>query len=263
MERRARLLFIVAILAIAPGGLIAQRPASATVRIHVVDSIGRDIPRADLVVVHNQHEAVLVAHTDSTGRIEFAFSPAGGRYTVLARKIGFVEHTDTLHVGAGDTISLEFRLRRAVATLGAVRTTATRLSRYKLPTVDAAEIAGEKRLLLSLGDVIQVLRPDIAYQSHRCVDGEHLRPLVPGPIPPSRRFIKVPANVKVYVNGDYFPGDADPWNSIYADHIAEIHYVNCNDKSIPGLPPEPWPALYVVLKPGYDWDTNRGSFKVP
>lgn len=261
MERSARLLFIVVVLAISPAGLIAQRPTSATVRIHVVDSSGRAIPRADLVVVHNAREAVLVAHTDSSGRIEFAFSPEGGRYTVLARKIGFVEHTDTLHADAGDTISLEFRLRRSVATLGAVRTTAPRLSRYKLPNVDATEIAGETRLLLSLGDVIQVLRPDIAYQSYRCVDGEHLHPLVPGPIPRSRRFIEVPSNVKVYVNGDYFPGDADPWNSIYADHIAEIHYVNCNDTSIPGLPPEPWPALYVVLKPGYDWDTNRGSFK--
>jgi hypothetical protein len=35
--------------------------------------------------------------------------------------------------------------------------------------------------------------------------------------------------------------------------------VTCNDGSVAGLPKLPWPAVYVVLKPGYAWDANAGS----
>ncbi len=45
--------------------------------------------------------------------------------------------------------------------------------------------------------------------------------------------------------------------SIRAGDIAEIRYVNCWDTSMPGLGTNN--AVYVVLKPGLDWDWQRGS----
>lgn len=256
----AAVLLVASLCAAAP--LRAQSAPNIVIRITVADSSGAAVPDVDLSLAANGALTVLMARSDPGGRATIHLRRAADFYTVTAGKLGFAPQVDTV-MSSNDTTSLTFHLHGAVATLGTVRSTASALPKYKRPSVDAAEIAGEKRLLLSLGDVIEVLRPDIAYQSHRCPDGEHLRPFEPGSIPRAHRIRKPPVNVRVYINGEYFPGDADPWNAIYADHIAEIHYVNCFDTSIPGLPPVAWPSLYVVLKAGYDWNTNRGSFKAP
>ena len=255
----ATLLLMAFCYAAAP--LRAQSAPNLVIHVSITDNSGAAVPDVDLSLAAHGALTVMLARSDSGGRATFRLRRAAELYTVSARKLGFAPAVDTV-TSASDTVSLTFHLRSAVATLGAVRSTASALPKYKWPSVDAAEIAAEKRPLLSLGDVIAVLRPDIAYQSHRCPDGEHGRPIEPGPIPKAHRIRKPPENVRVYINGEYFPGDADPWNAIYADHIAEIHYVNCFDKSIPGLPPVAWPSLYVVLKPGYDWNWNRGSFRV-
>ena len=46
--------------------------------------------------------------------------------------------------------------------------------------------------------------------------------------------------------------------SIRAEHVDEIRLVNCWDTSLPGMGANN--ALYVALKPGFDWDWKRGSF---
>ena len=62
------------------------------------------------------------------------------------------------------------------------------------------------------------------------------------------------------MNGRWIPPEWDPWNSISSDHIAEIRYVNCNDKSIPGLPERAWASVYVTLKPRIGWSLRTGSY---
>ena len=85
-----------------------------------------------------------------------------------------------------------------------------------------------------------------------------MAPLVRGPIPATRDDL---LKMEVYVNGRWVPPEWDPGHLIHSEHIAEVRYVDCFDKSMPGLPQLPWGALYVTLKPGIDWNLKRGSFE--
>jgi hypothetical protein len=93
------------------------------------------------------------------------------------------------------------------------------------------------------------------------VAGPELGPRI-SPLIPRSRNIHVPASARVYVNGRLIHADWDPWNSIRAEDIAEIRFVNCMDNTIPGLPPKAFPSVYVLLKPGYTWSLRDGSYQI-
>jgi hypothetical protein len=242
----------------------AQMAGPLTIHVRVTDAARAPIGGADLVVVKDGREGVVFGRTDASGRFVFGFAADEQvSYTVVARKIGYLPATLPLATASGDSVFLDIVLTTGGPTLDTVRINQRSLALAKQPFLGADEIEKDTRSILSLGDALAKLRPDIAYQSHKCVAGERLRPLIHGPLPPLHGPIKPPYQAKVYVNGRYIPGDADPWRSIRAEHIAEIRYVNCLDNSIPGLPEQAWPTVYVALKPGYGWDVKKGTYQLP
>jgi hypothetical protein len=244
------------------GGAQAARPA--IVRVHVTDSSRVALGEVDLVVIKDKTDPVLFGRTGSDGRFAFAFEPESASYQLALRRVGYVQTSRRLAVSPGDTLVLEIPLARLPKSLDTIRVTEKELPLAKRPFVEATEIARDKRSILSLGDVLGALRPDVAYQSYKCVSSATRGVMVtPGPIPRSRRPTQPPRGARVYINGKWFPPEFDPFNSIHAEHIAEVRYVNCLDNSIPGLPARAWASVYVVLKPGILWDFKRGSYEDP
>lgn len=285
MRLMNRIPWVLALLA--PGVVpVAARPQAsgmAYVRVHISDTAAAPLSGVDLVVVKNGREPVLLGQTDTSGRYTFRFEPDSARYRLTVRKLGYVQTVRLLPVAPRETLLVELSLARLPRALDTIKVAAEKLPLAKQPFIGADEIEKDTRMIVDLRDVVGKLRPDIGYQSYRCVANGNGRsaPVVPplsrggssasggrggsrgrggvsataGPRPP------VPP-ARIYVNGVWaFAGD--PWASIHAEHIAEIRYVNCNDTSIPGLPERPWPSIYVVLKPGYIWDIKWGSHEDP
>jgi hypothetical protein len=232
------------------------------VRILVSDSARAPLRDADVALLKNGNEPVMIGRTDAAGLYVIRFEPEKATYSVLARQIGFAPATRTVEPTLGDTITVSLVLARGQRyALDTVRITERELPLPKRPFLGAEEIAADTHSILSLGDALAVLRADIAYQSYRCVSSGRARgPIVRGRIPPRRGTTRPPTQARVYVNGRWIPPEWDPWNSISSDHIAEIRYVNCNDKSIPGLPERAWASVYVTLKPGIGWSLRTGSY---
>ena len=249
---------------LAPGWAHAQQPRPALVRVHVTDSSRVALGDVDLVVIRDKTEPVLFGRTGADGRFAFSFEPESASYDMAIRRVGYVQTSRRLQVSAGDTVVLDIPLARLPRALDTIRVTEKPLPLARRPFVGAAEIAADKRSILSLGDVLGALRPEIAFQSFKCVSSASrgVR-VVPGDIPRSRRMTKPPYAARVYINGKWFPPEFDPFNSIHAEHIEEVRYVNCLDNSIPGLPERAWASVYVVLKPGILWDYKRGSYEDP
>ena len=169
-----------------------------------------------------------------------------------------------LAAAAGDTLALEILLAKLPKALDTIRVVERELPLARRTFVDSSEIARDKRSILSLGDVLGALRPDISYQSYRCVaPANHGVIISGGIIPMSHRVVHPPYLARVYINGRWFPPEFNPWQAIHSEHIAEVRYVNCLDNSVPGLPERAWASVYVVLKPGILWDYKRGSYEDP
>jgi hypothetical protein len=249
---------------LAPGAVCGQQPRPALVRVHVTDSSRVALGDVDLVVIRDKTEPVLFGRTGADGRFTFSFEPESASYEMAVRRVGYLQTSRRLQVSAGDTVVLEIPLARLPRALDTIRVTEKPLPLVRRPFVGAAEIAADKRSILSLGDVLGALRPEIAFQSFKCVSSASrgVR-VVPGDIPRSHRNTKPPYAARVYINGKWFPPEFDPFNSIHAEHIEEVRYVNCLDNSIPGLPERAWASVYVVLKPGILWDYKRGSYEDP
>ena len=258
-----RLAFVRLLLTAAlgwPALLCAQR-SQIVVHVQLHDSTGTPIPGVNVVLLRDSADAVLFSVSNAAGQSNFTFDEDDkSSYSISTRKLGYTATERTLDKSSKDTITMSLLLAR-VAGLDTIRVVSTPLKLERQPYIDAAEIAKSTRSILSLRDVIGKLRPEIDYQAHRCVvDAQpfsHMAPLIP-----MARGIHIPRAARVYVNGRWIPGEWDPWNSIHAEHVAEIRYVNCMDKSIPGLPDKAFPSVYVLLKPGYTWDLRYGSYQI-
>ena len=253
----------------APAALRAQASGMAYVRVHVADTANAPLKNVDLAVVRNGRDVVLFGQTDAAGRYTFRFEPDTGRYRLTARALGYVTTARLLPVAARETLTVEFAMAKLPPALDTIKVSTTPLPLARQPFIGADEIAKDTRMVVNLRDVIGKLRPDIGYQSYKCVangSGRSAQGLIQGrggrsTRAPARRGPPIPP-ARVYVDG-VWAFDGNPWENIQADHIAEIRYVNCLDNSIPGLPERAWPSIYVVLKPGYIWDIKWGSHEDP
>jgi hypothetical protein len=248
-------------LFLCPVALFAQRGTQIVVRIQLHDSTGTPIPGVNVVLLRDSTDAVLFSVSNAAGQSNFSFDEDDkSTYSISTRKVGWTATERTLDRSAKDTITMSLLLAR-VTGLDTVRVVAAPLKLERQPYIGAEEIAKSTRSLLSLRDVVGKLRPEIDYQAYKCVadpePGPYMAPLIP-----RARDIHVPAAARVYVNGRLIHADWDPWNSIHAEDIAEIRYVNCMDKSIPGLPEKAFPSVYVLLKPGYAWSPREGSYSI-
>jgi hypothetical protein len=250
------------VLILIPGVLHAQRGDQIVVRVQLTDSSGTPIPGVNVVLLRDSTEAVVFSVSDAAGQSNFSFDEDDRfTYSISTRKVGYTATERTLDKSAKDTIAMLLVLAR-VAGMDTVHVVERALSPLRQPYLGAAEIADSRRSILSLRDALGKLRPQLDYQVRRCVVDPQPRSQMPPIIPIDHGPVHIPTKARVYVNGRWIPGDWDPWNSVHAEHIAEIRYVNCMDSSIPGLPAKAWPSVYVLLKPGFVWDLRNGSHLV-
>jgi hypothetical protein len=258
--RRARFFgAIAALLAVYSAAMPAQTPY-ARIGVRVADTSGVAIADAELLLYDDVTRLSSAARTDSVGAARLTIAKPSSSLVLTARKLGYAVVSRRLDVRTDDSLFVEITLSHAITVLPRVGIDASRLPKDRQPFIDAAEIANDTRSILSLSDVMKKLRPDVTYQDRKCLPRHRGAPLMRGPIPATRRD---ELGEEVYVNGRWIPWEWDPGHLIHSEHIAEVRYVNCFDKSIEGLSEVPWPALYVTLKPGIGWDLKRGSFEDP
>ena len=222
---------------------IAQH-TSIVIRVRVVDTLGPPIAGANVSVLQGLKEVVSSGTTDMNGARQFVVPRRTEDYQVSARRIGF-RRTDRLFPSPGaDTISIELRMRRTVETLEAVKVAERESVRRRRYYVDADAIAASKRPIIDALDVILKLRPDMLRGlSGKCplrnywVNGRRIRQLV------------TPVREQTVLGG------------IKAEHIAEITYADCFDKTVERIGGQA--AVFVVLKTGVDFELGVGSFVLP
>lgn len=106
-----------------PSGALAQRPSPpsrATIDGSVTDSSLAPLGGATITLLGSP----IAATTAESGRFRVTALPAG-EYVILVRRLGYASASASLHLGEGDTLRPAFALRRAVAALDTMRTSAT------------------------------------------------------------------------------------------------------------------------------------------
>jgi hypothetical protein len=281
MYKRAGVLIGLALCA-APAR--AQTPAPrATVHAYVTDAAGTPVPDAELVVVRGDSDAVHVARTDSAGHIAFTMELADARYSVLIRKIGFLDVQGPLAVANGDTANLRVTfIRLATSALDTVRVRANRRVLSSDYHLTAADIANSTRPLLDGLDILAKLRPEMLGDAWKCPDppamtssgplafasstgGMPRRPMGMQPMKVQRRVGTEHAIVQfLWINGQRVSVGGVPAMSpesllvqVHPEHVAEMTYTGCYDSSVPLAGGRN--ALFVILKPGYVFDYNDGT----
>ncbi len=111
-----------------------------SIRGRVADTTGAPIISAQVTIV----ELSRAATTDSSGAFAFAGVP-GGRYTLVARRIGYSAISRTIRVVPGERTTIDLRLPRIIGDLEPVVVTATRnaldIARSALPVT---QLAGDR-----------------------------------------------------------------------------------------------------------------------
>ena len=242
----------------------AQSTKPAVVRVLVVDTNRVPLGGADVIVIRDRSQAILIGQTDSTGHYAFRIDVDNDRkYSIAARRLGFAPAASDIRLVAGDTLSIDVELERTSATaLPSVLVEGQKASHF----FDSTEIAHSHRTLYDAYDAVRKLRPDMLSDPDRCprqptdnvwVNGKRVlfmasRTPVFGYRPPTG-FVTRVASRKIGP-----PAVDSTLASIKAQHIAEIRWVDCNDHSLPGMGSNN--AIYIVLKPGIGWDFKRGSY---
>lgn len=249
----------------------AQSPGIAIVRVKVQDSAGTAIPDAQIVLSHGKLGAIELGRSDAGGRYTFIGPYEHGEYTVSARRIGYASGSSSFMLNA-NTVSIGLVLQHVAPTLDTVRIDAD-VPRSKNYFLDAASIAASSRVIDNAADALHKLRPNmLGDRARKCPLAQNLwingrrvffgKPLAgwsyrerptaaEGNSPSTGRVVFArPSGSRGVSLGKYL-------ESIKAEHIAEIRYVNCWDTSMPEIGTND--AIYVVLKPGVEWDWKNGS----
>ena len=129
-----------------PSGSAAAAPsasfvvASDSIRGRVADSTGTPITSAQVTLV----ELARATTTDARGAFVFGDVPTG-RYTIVARRLGYAAASRTVTVGGADRNAVELRLTRLAADVEPIVVTATRdatdVARSPFPV---SQLAGDR-----------------------------------------------------------------------------------------------------------------------
>jgi iron complex outermembrane recepter protein len=156
------------------GTTVAPAP-SDSLRGRVTGSTGTPLSGAQVTLV----ELARVASTDSNGVFVLGSVPAG-RYTVVARHIGYVPASRTIVLGAGDRTVVDLRLPLVMGDLEPVVVTATRdaidVGRSPLPVSQLAGDRLHREQSVALSNAIERL-PGV----HSLTTGEQIgKPVIRG-----------------------------------------------------------------------------------
>jgi hypothetical protein len=244
----------------------AQTPAAprapapsgfGVVRVSVADERGQPVANARVDFSAGPGGPTLTAFTDSAGRRSVRLATTSGRYEYLVRRIGFAEGTGSFALAAHASIDVAVTLKRAAQQLEAVQTSA-RENRLSY-SITAEQIASSGRHDIDAYNILHGMRPNMMgdrmrncpYTQYFWING-HRIPLAPweAVVPLQSAHVRVPM--------PHSPPNS-PLTMIRPQHIAEMHYVNCLDQTVPNTPFH-HNALFVTLKAGVGFDLKHGSY---
>ena len=253
---------------VGPRRALAQLPSrNVAIRIAVVDSAGHPLQGVDLALTRGLKEVVARGESDARGARTLTAPRIGGAIQVTARRLGFAPASAFVSPADRATIDVRLVLHAAAQTLAPVAVTAREDILRRRNHLGADDIADSPRPILDGLDAITKLRPDM-------VD-----PPENSPADPCGLFNLWVNGRRVPLPSDSMPLD-DPmiasrmkslspaplkWvafalSEIKPEHIEEVTYKGCNDKSIEGVAARN--AAFVVLKPGIGYDWAKGSFVI-
>ena len=283
-RRRAALFASLGALTIMPAG--AQAPAQTLVRVTVRDSTGAPVPSAGITVLRGLRDTVATTTTDAAGARSLFVPRDGPPIQVVARKIGYVRAELFAVVAGRDSVRAAVTMRRAVTQLATVRITEREDAVRRSYFVDADDIAASARPIRDASDVLIKLRPDMIFSragqrgpcgtiSNIWVNGKAVfkafrrvgsagvgRPArgqvldPPYPISDMARSRAVPGSPA----GAIGAARLTVLETIRPEHVAEMSYKDCFDKSMRGNFVQN--ALFIVLKPGIAYQAGHGSYPI-
>jgi hypothetical protein len=241
----------------------AQTARPVVVRVVAVDSSGGPVRSAELTITRGVRDVVARGTTDSLGAAVLAVPGVEDStdLQVTMRKIGYARGDRFFSVAPHDTTFVGLMVPRPLATLAPVRVSAAANLKWKSYHLDADDITQSDVPFLDAWDVVKRLRPDMLTSRGGCetgiqevwVNGKRIRlPLPPtglaaararDNVPPRARFSYVPVSVL---------------SEIAPEHIEEMTYHDCFDTSMAVVGSVN--ALFVVLKPGVEYQQDVGSF---
>jgi len=160
--------------AVVPNGAMMTAVLDS-IRGRVTDTTGAPIVAAQVTIV----ELSRAATTDSAGVFIFAGVP-GGRYTLVARRIGYSAISRTIRVVSGERTTIDLRMPRIISDLEPVVVTATRnavdIARSPLPVTQLAGDRLQREQSVTLSGAI-----DRAPGVHNLTTGQQIgKPVIRG-----------------------------------------------------------------------------------
>jgi len=267
---------------------LSQPSPTATVHVHVTDSVGAPVAGAEVSIVHDLTAVLARGSTNDRGDETLVIPREAGEKDLVVRKIGFVR-VDRFFTEPPQS-QLTVRLLRVVQSLSAVKVTADEDARRKSYFIDAEGIEKSNRTIVDALDVVTKLRPDMIWGRSGPPDriGLHgdsrgYRASAPSARQTAAQGAKYgycPPVQDIWVNGDHqrliqvnpvatrrLTGDAvligpvisTVLASIKPEHVQEIEYHPCTD-AIEGTPVHSTNAIFVTLKSGIGFDPVVGSY---
>lgn len=239
-----------------PSATLAQtdgRPIN--IRLDVRDSSGRALSGVSVSI--SVQGLVSRGVTNDSGAIALRMARSD-RYSVSIRKVGYAPINSSVVTTADTAVRLV--MVHVADNLDTVRVLAEQTARQRAYHIAADEIAQSSRVLIDGFDIVSKLRPDIAWGRGFCggaaniwVNGRWIPPeLVATNDIANARANRGNAEGRVSRTVLYVMSEIKP------EHIDELTYHDCHDQSVGGLHGEA--ALFVILKPGVEFDPGRGSF---
>ncbi|HLA91493.1 MAG TPA: carboxypeptidase-like regulatory domain-containing protein [Gemmatimonadaceae bacterium] len=251
--------------------------ATLLVRVRVTDSARAPVAGAEVSLVRGLHAVVAQGTTDAAGQRLLIARADSESYDVIVRKIGYHRADRVFLLNGRDTVTLSVVLTRIPQPLAPVRVTARQDAARRAYFIDADEIAASDRTIYSAVDVIEKLRPDMIYG----LGGSRVCPSIENVFVNGRRILMgtMAGTMAVQVRqlprpGKRTDGSGRPplpmdkyrvpgapaaiLHSIRPEHIAQITYNDCLEKSVKvnrGAN-----AAFVVLKPGVGYSSDEGSY---
>jgi len=272
-----------------PALVRSQHPATLTVAVQVVDSVGSPVAAADVAIVRGVAETIAHALTDASGRAVLTIERATGSRELLVRKIGFRRGYRFFSLPTSDSITLDVRLSRTIVALAPVTVSAAEDMKRKSYHLSAEDIENSKRPIIDGTDIFK-LRPDmmtsrggagacsVAYTPRDgwiesvWVDGKRVtlarvdpefvrgRKIALGIAGGTSAAVQArrPGAGRAVMTYRHIDSVLSILGSIKPEHIEEITYHDCFDVSV-GMNHSDM-AMYIVLKPGIGFLNGTGSY---
>lgn len=270
---RVTLMVVAALLAPAAAvngqGAGTSLQNAGVVEFTVVDTDSRPISGAAISVAVSRGAAATAA-SDDRGRARLAIvASIGSRYEFGVRKLGFSPVSGSGSFQTADTVRLTVVLRRAATRLDTVITSErVRGPRYRITGAEMARLVPDAN---SVYDALRKTQPEMlgdvmrmcGYVRNLWVNGQWMV------LAPWDSLVPLYTATSTRMDGSGRPAlrvlgmashasSALPLGSLRPEHVVEIRYANCRERS--ELGPRGSDALFVTLRPGIGYEVVRGTF---